>query len=127
MFQLKPINWLKGLVIITIAAGIYISNVRLNNKHEEVWYPESGAMAAMEFWTNQRSYPNNFINEKAYTKAFGEKEFARLTLKSDLIIPWKPMGPLNRGGRMLAIAFNPLNPSTIYAGSASGGLWRKIF
>jgi photosystem II stability/assembly factor-like uncharacterized protein len=29
------------------------------------------------------------------------------------------------GGRTLAIAFDPQNPNTIYAGSASGGLWRS--
>jgi photosystem II stability/assembly factor-like uncharacterized protein len=35
------------------------------------------------------------------------------------------MGPQNIGGRTLAIVINPLNPNTIYAGSASGGLWRS--
>jgi photosystem II stability/assembly factor-like uncharacterized protein len=35
------------------------------------------------------------------------------------------MGPANFSGRTIAIALNPLHPSTIYVGSASGGLWRS--
>ncbi|MBL0072006.1 MAG: hypothetical protein IPP34_09415 [Bacteroidetes bacterium] len=37
---------------------------------------------------------------------------------------WEPIGPMNFGGRTLALAFNPQNPNTMFAGSASGGLWR---
>jgi photosystem II stability/assembly factor-like uncharacterized protein len=37
--------------------------------------------------------------------------------------PWRAIGPSNISGRTLAIALNPQNPNTIYAGSASGGLW----
>ena len=38
---------------------------------------------------------------------------------------WQAIGPHNKGGRTNAIAFNPQNPSTMYLGSASGGLWRS--
>ncbi|MBK9012962.1 MAG: hypothetical protein IPM82_02160 [Saprospiraceae bacterium] len=39
--------------------------------------------------------------------------------------PWQTLGPHNRAGRTLKLAFNPQNPNTMYAGSASGGLWRS--
>jgi photosystem II stability/assembly factor-like uncharacterized protein len=39
-------------------------------------------------------------------------------------LPWVPMGPRNVGGRIRALAADPRNPATIYAGSAFGGLWR---
>ena len=35
------------------------------------------------------------------------------------------MGPLNVGGRALAIAVNAQNPRTLWTGSASGGIWRS--
>ncbi|MFC1530274.1 FlgD immunoglobulin-like domain containing protein, partial [Gemmatimonadota bacterium] len=38
--------------------------------------------------------------------------------------PWTAIGPKNLGGRTIALAFNPLNTEIIYAGGASGGLWR---
>src|ERR1035437_30543 len=84
----------------------------------------SGAMQSLDFWTVQRAYPNKYIPENAYYKAY---ESAKTKLsKSNILTPdWQEMGPQNIGGRTLAIDINPLNPNTIYAGSASGGLWRS--
>ena len=38
---------------------------------------------------------------------------------------WKAIGPTNAGGRTLWLAIDPLSPNTVYAGAASGGLWRS--
>jgi photosystem II stability/assembly factor-like uncharacterized protein len=38
---------------------------------------------------------------------------------------WDPIGPLNLQGRSKSVAINPKNPSTVYVGTASGGLWRS--
>lgn len=89
-------------------------------------YPESSALAALEFWTRQRAYPDNYINESEFIQAFKDEKFARSKQKSKAVSQWESLGPHNRGGRMLALAFNPQNPQTIYAGSASGGLWRSF-
>lgn len=37
---------------------------------------------------------------------------------------WIPIGPGNIGGRTRSIIIHPLTPSTIWAGSAGGGIWR---
>ena len=86
----------------------------------------SGAMAALDFWANQRAYPNDVIPDDAYFKAF-ENAKEHVLNKSENVQTsyWLPIGPHNIGGRTLSIAFNPLNPNTVYAGSASGGLWRS--
>lgn len=44
---------------------------------------------------------------------------------------WQPLGPFDAVGgtnlgRVNAIAFDPLNPKTIYIGAADGGLWRSF-
>ncbi len=39
---------------------------------------------------------------------------------------WYPSGPRNVGGRITALAQDPTNALTLYAGSAHGGLWRTI-
>ena len=75
----------------------------------------------------QRAYPNEDIPNAAHYAAF---EYSKLNLTEELAglrttETWRTIGPHNLGGRTLAIAFNPLNPNTIYAGSASGGLWRS--
>ncbi|MCB9357756.1 MAG: T9SS type A sorting domain-containing protein [Calditrichaeota bacterium] len=44
--------------------------------------------------------------------------------QSPLDESWSNIGPTNYAGRMLSIAWNPSNTQIIYAGSASGGLWK---
>ncbi len=87
----------------------------------------SGAMESLEFWSEARSYPENNIAPDKYTKAFEWAKQARLKRRLPALdgSGWNYIGPANLSGRMLAIALNPQNPNTIYAGSASGGLWRS--
>ncbi|HKQ96851.1 MAG TPA: hypothetical protein VJV75_03135 [Candidatus Polarisedimenticolia bacterium] len=43
----------------------------------------------------------------------------------DRLAPWASLGPANVGGRTLCLAIDPANPNVLYAGSASGGLWKS--
>ena len=87
----------------------------------------SGAYEAMQFWNMVRAYPNEDISSDAYFNAYEQMQEIRLSkqfkIKSNN--HWQAIGPHNTGGRTNALAFNPQNPNTIYAGSASGGLWRS--
>jgi hypothetical protein len=40
-------------------------------------------------------------------------------------VQWSWLGPFNAGGRIRAILIHPTNPSRIWIGSASGGVWRS--
>ena len=59
----------------------------------------------------------------AFSKAFEQKKLQQ-QFKAGEDSDWKALGPKNIGGRTLCLAFNPFNPKTMYAGSASGGLWK---
>ncbi len=88
----------------------------------------SGAMKALQLWTAQRAYPNDNFDDRLFHAAFNtemSKRGDRLAKRqaSDM---WRQIGPHNIGGRTISVAVNPMNPSTIYAGSASGGLWRSV-
>lgn len=88
----------------------------------------SGAMQAFDFFAAARAYPQATIPDEGHYRAF---EYSRASLRktSPAASPssqWQLLGPLNVGGRTNAIAFNPQNPNTIYAGAASGGLWRSF-
>ncbi|NOZ61985.1 MAG: T9SS type A sorting domain-containing protein [Calditrichaeota bacterium] len=86
----------------------------------------SGAMEALNFWTRLRAYPYKDIPADKYFKAFQKTQLnLRKTnqLPTDLS-PWQSMGPHNVPGRMISLAVNPKNQETLYAGGASGGLWR---
>jgi hypothetical protein len=39
---------------------------------------------------------------------------------------WTNIGPGNIGGRTLALAIDPGNPATMYAGTADGGIWKTF-
>ena len=40
--------------------------------------------------------------------------------------PWYSVGPRNVNGRVKALAVHPTDPNTIYAGAASGGIWKSV-
>ncbi|MDP5171828.1 MAG: T9SS type A sorting domain-containing protein [Bacteroidia bacterium] len=81
-------------------------------------------MMGLDWWNGSRAYPNGEIPSGAYVAAYARlKQYEQLQSRSN--IEWKNMGPHNISGRMLSVAVNPQNPNTVYAGSASGGLWRS--
>jgi photosystem II stability/assembly factor-like uncharacterized protein len=105
-------------------------------------YPRvSGAYRALSFWGDSRAYPAADISSDAFTRGY---EYSKAALRRPLAgafdsqalrdaaaLPltqgsgWQAIGPTNGGGRTLVIAFDPLDPDIVYAGSASGGLWRS--
>ena len=85
-----------------------------------------GSYKALDLWSFQRAYPENDIPDGAYYEGFLSHKKQFLTNESrSLTDNWEAMGPLNTAGRMLSVEVNPQAPNTIYAGMASGGLWRS--
>jgi hypothetical protein len=85
----------------------------------------SEAMEALELWTQSRSYPAGDISSDAHYKAFVHAKEQLHEVRTALSDQWRSIGPINFSGRMISIALNPQNPNTVYAGAASGGLWRS--
>ena len=73
--------------------------------------------------SNLRSFQP--VPEDGFYKAFqhARKEADR-ALDLTAADEWQPLGPFNQAGRMLALAVDPVNPNTVWAGAASGGLWK---
>ncbi|MHC4966837.1 MAG: WD40/YVTN/BNR-like repeat-containing protein, partial [Planctomycetota bacterium] len=95
----------------------------------------SGAYLALSHWGDSRAYPGDDIPAAAYMLAY---DYSKAQLRppqqetgggaGSALAPgpgWEPIGPVNGGGRTLALAFHPWNPDTVFAGAASGGLWRS--
>ncbi len=85
----------------------------------------NGAYEAMNWFGKQRAYPANDIPRSAYMHALKQRKHLHQATSRSYATPWEARGPWNTAGRTLALAFNPQNDRTIYAGSASGGLWRS--
>lgn len=62
---------------------------------------------------------------KAYYNAQNLSRYAPKENGVQASLEWKNVGPRNIGGRVFALALNPKNPSTVYAGAADGGVWRS--
>ncbi len=111
------------VVIATVTGGMWL--IRQKDAHQA--RPQtSGALEALQFLGTIQTYPSGDIPAQAQYAAWLRAK--RMPLASEAgyrTAPWESMGPHNRGGRMLSLTFNPLRPATLYAGSASGGLWRS--
>lgn len=95
----------------------------------------SGAKQALDTWAFQRAYPEPGIPEIGFSQAFRQtRNMREKTLRiasenkviDDTVSPWTLLGPTNVGGRTLALAIRPDHPDTMFAGSASGGLWKTV-
>ncbi len=87
----------------------------------------SGALEALDFWSQSRAYPGTEIPRDVYYKEYRRqqmqfKQNLRSINSADI---WEPIGPADLQGRSLCVVVNPQNSNTIYVGSASGGLWRS--
>jgi photosystem II stability/assembly factor-like uncharacterized protein len=121
----------RTISVIVATSALLLGFLTFVNSPEEVGTVRgkniSGAYDALNFWTMARAYPNDDIPNIARYAAFEQARLNKLykTEKLKTTNQWQTIGPHNKGGRTNAIAFNPQNPSTMYLGSASGGLWRS--
>lgn len=113
-------NSLKIVLVVALVTA-------LNSCSKKEQQPEkiSGAYKALNWWSQQRAYPEPAMPDVGHYKAFEHSQKMKKAATVATSDKWTALGPHNMGGRTLAIAFNPQNPNTIYAGSASGGLWRS--
>jgi hypothetical protein len=94
-------------------------NPEINPGKGTGWKPFS----RMEWFYGQRAYPTGEIPAGARMTAWQERESTRRR-DNTFDESWSSVGPSNFGGRILSIAWHPTNTAIIYAGSASGGLWK---
>ena len=78
----------------------------------------SEAGEALDWWYRMRMDSEGRLDVGPWVAAFRSS-----TLRTGNTADWHSLGPANIGGRTLCVAFHPADPNTVYAGSASGGLW----
>ena len=73
----------------------------------------------------QRVYPHDDVNPVLYENARQSLREQALSKTSSLVAQWKSIGPSNVGGRITSLVLHPTNPKIIYAGAATGGVWKS--
>ncbi len=92
---------------------------------------ENGADKQLTMWFQSKGYPNpNNLNEK-YQAAWQQYlEIKKKRTKFDSRIEaanWTSLGDVSTiGGRIICIAIDPNNSNNLWAGSASGGIWKSV-
>lgn len=71
----------------------------------------------------QRAYPLG-LNQTA-KKNTAKQYKSMITSPQRFNKKWKPVGPINIGGRITDVAMHPTNINILYAGSSVGGLWKS--
>lgn len=81
--------------------------------------------APNDWFFRQRAFPYDEINYEARNAAWLQSKAARRADISMRGEGWVFQGPLNIGGRISALAMPPSDIQTIYAGAASGGIFKS--
>lgn len=75
----------------------------------------------------QRTFPHGTADKTAHLEALQQAHKMRSLAKaSTQEAEWQFAGPTNIGGRISDIEFNPLNPEIVYAGAATGGVFKSV-
>lgn len=84
----------------------------------------SEAGAAFKMWGMARLFPDGQFHTEKYAEALAQMRLAA-QMRGERNNTWEAIGPKNIGGRTLCLAVNPLDTNILWAGSASGGLWKS--
>jgi photosystem II stability/assembly factor-like uncharacterized protein len=105
------------VVLMIIMAGQFHFSPKIKEMTESA-YPN-------EWFYNQRAFPHWEINYDAYYKAVLDARAVRKSQGSSTNAHWEFVGPDNIGGRITDIELSPNSLDTIYAATASGGIFRS--
>lgn len=131
-----------GLVILrkekTTKIAIESTGREVNEEEEEFYEGEeheggrrvSGADKQLSSWFRARAYPDPFYLNEKFMNGWRQAEAIRnrqmskeMDIQSGM---WNNIGPnIGIGGRILSIAIHPTNGQILFAGSASGGMWKS--
>ncbi len=127
--------YLRIIALLGIAAGAFLLLLTPQDRYrlerlEQIEEEERGyADDAFEWWYAQRALPGGTIPAGALFRAY---DYTRRSMESSLAKTtgadtsvWQSIGPNNVGGRVLSVAIDPDNPQVLWAGSASGGIWKS--
>ncbi len=79
----------------------------------------------------KRTYPYFNADPRAYLNAIEDAHKLRVKTeryylaKGNSNVQWEFIGPVNVGGRVVDLEFNPLDPNIIYAGFSTGGVFKS--
>jgi hypothetical protein len=133
--QLFAIAIIATACYFAVKGGSITRSTRNDNqafeKKEQSEEKETGADKQLSMWFQSKGYPNPYNLSEKYQAAWQQYlEIKKKTIQSDSRLTaanWTSLGDVSTiGGRMLSIAIDPNNSNNLWAGSASGGIWKSV-
>ncbi len=124
---MKNIFPLLVLILFVMSILLIKENEKINFRGEFSSKDQKHSFPTEYEWV-KRSFPYFKIDQEAQLDAINKtqemRENSRLNKKSSTV-KWELAGPLNIGGRISDIEFNPKQPNIVYAGAAAGGVFKS--
>ena len=118
IWNLNSCNSCCCLLFLSTPEATYRS---IENRFEK---QKQGIDVAQEFLIDRKANKlTGKVNLLDVQKAREQVNIHKAMRSSASVLEWEEMGPDNVGGRTRAVLIDKDNPSRIYAGSVSGGLW----
>jgi photosystem II stability/assembly factor-like uncharacterized protein len=114
-------------VLLGIACSYRVAQRPRLERLERAWEKREAKQVPNDWWFFQRAYGLGNINHEAYREAVERAEELRDRAAGRDVptVSWTLAGPTNIGGRITALGIHPAHPNTIYAGAATGGVWKS--
>ena len=112
------------ILVLTSTIGLkYFSNNKVEEPEQEEEKP--GKLPSDNEYI-KRTFPFYQADPNAHLEALGKAQTMRNDAMNDNSMPaWEFAGPNNIGGRISDIEYDPNNPNIVYAGAATGGVFKS--
>ncbi len=119
-------KYLFTLVFAFALGSFFFCSTELKKEEQEEANERLEQTAPAEDFFQQRSYPDQFFDYRAYVQAIknAQQQGAFRSDDKGFDAPWTSQGPGNIGARINCLAIHPTNPNIIYLGYSAGGLWK---
>lgn len=94
------------------------------NQSPKATDPDRDMPEPSDYLWAQRAYPYGFVPSAAYYQALEWTQTQSQSRGGGF--DWQLAGPTNVGGRISDVAMHASDPQTIYAATASGGVWKSV-
>lgn len=96
--------------------------LQMCQRSETLTHPKHSPEPSDYLWA-QRAFPYGSVPSEAYYQALEQVQSRSLDRDDNFV--WQLAGPTNVSGRITDVAMHPTDLQTIYAASASGGVWKS--
>ncbi len=115
---------MKNLLLVCLSLLLTFCT-RHPNAFDKEEHSPSEAGASLLLWGLARTFPDGKFYTEKYADALAGMQLAA-QMRGERNNTWEAIGPDNVGGRTLCLAIHPQDTNILWAGSASGGLWKSI-